>query len=387
MSLIPVVQLPSFGFQASGTFHISINTTENGTVSLFLATAEELRAKLYGGVHFVSSCSEWAPHISLLNWTFRENRTSFHWSGTIKSQDVYWPHVVDCRDNSQNRSIFIVQVTFLNRDFMIDYRDELRSTMDVVLSAVYIALTFLWVGNSCLHHKFMIGLHAMCTLSSAAKAVSLAFSARDWENDKVGYIPSTTYAVVRTSFALLNRALLMTLPVLAIGGWCVFREPSESRLVIPVLASTFISVVGFQVAGAFENMKHAVSALVMIVCGSLWYVRNAISAAITLARLVRVAGNDLLDKVSLVSVYGQALAVIIVFTLGSYLTGWAFEFWPVVSTATIEFGILLSTGVLMWCFVIKNQHAGQGPDDEINVVTLEDPEAWQLAVLNLDDPK
>jgi hypothetical protein len=222
---------------------------------------------------------------------------------------------------------------------------------------------------------------------SAAKGVSLAFAARDWENDKVGYIPSATYAVTRTSFAVLSGTLLISVPVLATAGWCVFREPAESRLVVPVLASAFISIVGFHTAGTFENMKHAITVLIMILCGSLWYAKNAADAAITLARLVRVAGRNLTPKVSLVSFYGQALAVVIVFTLGLYLTTWAFELWQIIRSAIIEFGILINAGLLMCCFLIRNRHAGQGLGDEIKVVALDDPETSQVVVLSIDDPK
>jgi hypothetical protein len=67
LSAILVPHLRSFGFQSNGISSFSITVSQNATVSIFLASPEELRNKRHEEILFMSTCSDPFPHIALLN--------------------------------------------------------------------------------------------------------------------------------------------------------------------------------------------------------------------------------------------------------------------------------------------------------------------------------
>jgi hypothetical protein len=384
MGVQQVTQLNSFGFQANGSFQFDIITSEPTFLTIFLATAHEIHNRIYQDLH-TRVCFKNSTYLARHNRTFRRARTSFSWSGTVDTQDVYWPYIVDCAANPSN--YFATTVHFTNRDYLIDFRDEFCLPMLLIVSFIHVILTFVWLTNSCRHHNFMIGLHSLCLLSSAGRAICAGFAAQDWENEKIGHLPGTTYGIVKAIFVAIDQFLLVGVPLLAVSGWSIYRETCDLKYYGSILGGVFFVVLGLYGSFPLDDSELAEVWLLILLVGCLWCMRTLIAAVAFLTKLIAhldTGDSRLALRINLAVLYGQALAVLALVVGGSCMTVWAFEFWMIIALGIFEGGLILNALLLMDFFLLREKYQGREGDGEmhdVQVVALEQPGAAHIVVL------
>jgi hypothetical protein len=386
IGLSSVAQLRSFGFQAGGTFDISITSSENSSIVVFLATLDELRTKLYQDIMFSSSCSDPSPFIARYNRSFRMESSIFQWSGEIDNEAVYLPYIIDCREHVTPVR-FTIAVEFANRDFMIDYRDKDYPVLNLAFAFVNSFLSVIWLANSCCCSKFCVGLHWFMTFSTITRALLLSCSAMQWEGEKVGLPVNGAVSILSDVIGIIHYAVFIAIPQFIFGGYGIYRENYGVKTLASVLASSGVLVGGIFGFGHMETVKDAIICLAMVLIGSVWYLQVGLPQLIMFARLVRyVEGRSdaFGKKVDLASMFGQVFAVVGVVVLGCGFMAWAFEFWQIVASTFFESGIVLVVLVEMWIFLLRKEYEGQSlniDDVEMDLTIIQDPTGSEVAIV------
>jgi hypothetical protein len=233
----------------------------------------------------------------------------------------------------------------------------------------------------------MIGLNLLCLFGSAVRAICAGFAAQDWENEKIGSVPDKTYGMVKAVFVAIDQFLLLSVPLLAVSGWCIYRESCDLKYFGSILGGVFFIVLGLFGLFPPDDSEGAIVWVLILFVGCIWYLRTLIRSVGVLTKLIAhldTGDSTLALRIKLAVLYGQALTVLVLLVGGPCVTVWVFELWMIVALGMFEGGLIVNALLQMNFFLLREKYRGREGDGEIpdlRVAALEDPEATHDVLL------
>ena len=278
----PVVSLPSFGFEAGGTFNISI-VSRYAPYSRFILV-RQTRSEFANSIlmkQIPDICATEATNNSqiVLNFGDSWRRTV---SGVVQNSGVYSAFIVNCHANA---SRLTVSGHFRNPASLLDTRDMAIETVYRVLGWLYLGMFVAWAANGLWFSGFRVPLHTVFTIMPAIRFMESLFVEAIWRaratSDAV-----TGKEVPLAVLDLLYYASYLCAMAFVGTGWCIFRQMITRRLVIEVVVSSLATTLGVIMMRQVSCILGFVACLMLAGVGAIAYCKLIFVEVIILRRLL-----------------------------------------------------------------------------------------------------
>lgn len=366
-TFMPVSPLDSFGFDANGTFEIILGTKNRSTLIIFLATFEEMKARILHEISFTDICLDPTIHLSSLNSSFKKNVNIVKWYGVIRTKNIYYPYILNC---NRTKAQYSVMTNFTNPDSHLDLRDELYPYFDITLSYIYLGLTAICLLDFLIFQNFGIFVPLIIACIASTKCMIMSKYAQIWLDRRQGIVSYDYYGNIFFNFIyLLHYTAFFSFPTFIIAGWCVYRDTFNIFEVLIIIVSSLIFVVGVWSFRFTLSLKDAFVSIGFIMIGFLSMIRNNVSYIMMTGHLDDIISRDLVQfrmKISLVIQFDVIYLSSLVLLALLFSMTVSFDFWPIASDIIFELLLLVITVSEMYLFLYRRGFAGDPSDADID---------------------
>lgn len=367
---LPVTPLDSFGFEINGTFEINLLNSNRSTLIIFLATFDEMKARIVREISFFDVCGNPQIHLSALNSTIRPNTKTVYWRDKVSHKDVYYPYILNC---NRTKSKYSILTNYTNPGTHLDFRDEFYPYFCTGLSYVYMAITFIYFVDFLLFPSFGILIPPILAVINTTKAMVMSKYAQIWLDRRSGLYSYDYYGTNFFNFLyILHYTSFLSFPTFIIAGWCIYRETIPLFESLLIVLSALIFVLGVWSFRFTLSLKDIFVSIGFVMIGFLSVVRNNVDYIMMSSHLSDTVSRDLRQfhqKLSLVLRFDAAFLSILITLALVYSMTLSFDFWLIVSDMIFE-GLMLSISVVeLYLFLYRKEFAGDQNDiDENGVV-------------------
>lgn len=258
------IQLPSYGFEANGTYEISIISDKMVYGKLFFL---QRRDKVIFAEQYESICKNDHPQISDLNFTENSVDNQITFSGKIPNEGVYYLLFIHC---GVTYSEYSVNVKYFNPKLKEDFREHMIKPLKFLFSKLFFCINIIWVINGYVFSGFRIRLHTVFTLIPLFRSFGL-------------------YLSIYSHFSYVFHIIYYTLTLftlLAVGrGWCTFIYQLPPKYIVSSIFSSFLLVIGTIGSSTSSNLSYFFINIFILAIGLISYLRLFIINLILLTRL------------------------------------------------------------------------------------------------------
>jgi hypothetical protein len=363
-TIFPSVMLPSFGFQANGTFDISITSPDlRNFVILFQHPHDSLHISAMRPKRLLYFCDGDLPNSSKsLQISAFGSDGRGHVNGTLRSDGVYSPYLINC---DANHSTYDVNVTYSNPTSHLDSRNMFLGPLYQSLSVIYLGFAIAWILNGCRFSNFRVHLHTVLTVMPIIRALSSLFISWIWKDRAATGKGSSFENIVFVLDFIYYTLYLSTIAFVGMG-WCIFRGSPDFSQVSKILSSSLMPTLGVLLIPFARDFIAILGVLALLVLGLMLYARINVYNIILVVRLLDSMTKQPLvaNKIKLAKRY-----VILSFThLSATIVGTAalLVVDGSATCATVFFEALFFLGSVMHVrfFFFRKDYAGEAPGRE-----------------------
>lgn len=232
-------EFSSFGFESNGTFQISIRLTRPAAFTLTLESAEERHTRVDGSTALSYMCTNMSYPIAKLNASTTGVTGEFEWTDSVRTRGVYYLSITFCQGRGSDCE---VSAFYINPNSFLDYRDELFPLLYLGICGVWICVTFAWIANGLLYHRFHIDAHSACVCASLARVVDLFMKGIDWSHQRNGSSDNVFLKMVGNASSGAFWTVVLAIPVLVTAGWGTYDESIPAGYVMFIGSGAMVAV-------------------------------------------------------------------------------------------------------------------------------------------------
>ena len=385
------LRLTSFGFEENATFNLNISAFNKSMMIAFLIP-EDLEIQRVEAESLVSIICDPRKKKFISEYNSSLQYTDvLSWNGTIHKRNVYHPYVFMCYPNSTK---YYIMTDYQNVNSHLDFRDYDYPYFYALLSYIYILCTAAWIINELICNKFAIPLHTCFALVSGTKAILSALYADLWECRHTGKCSYNYFgSELFNSLFIFHYVLLLTVPILAMSGWCIYRDFLSLNETYKILFANVSIVIGFWKINYIYAIKDVMLIMLLLSIGLMVFLRvtsDYISNLIRIDDSISSSHEYLRKKINLLASFSW---IVIFFGTGYiifYILFISLNLWNITQDVLIEVCILIFTFIEMYFFMYRNKYHGE-PGFEtkesqlsnLPIYYLNEPKQTSLAVIDV----
>jgi hypothetical protein len=360
-AVFPSVMLPSFGFQANGSFEMSIASSELGSfVLLFQHVRESSYISAMRPKQLLHFCHRPLP-ASFLSHRFAGDSINDHayLNGTIAYDGIYTPYLINCEFN---RTKYEVNVSYTNPTSHLDSRTMFLDSLYRYLSIIYFTLALVWMLNGCRFSMFRVPLHTVFTVLPIIRGLSSLFISWVWQHRAVTGQGSAFEDVI-----FLLDFVYYTLYLSAIAfvgtGWCIFRGAPEVGQISRILSSSLLPTLGVMLIPFAREFIEILPLLALLVLGLMLYAKINVYNIILVVRLLDSMTKRPLvaNKIKLAKKYVIQSFLHLIGTVAGTAALIVIDGSATYATVFFEALFLLGSLMHMQFFLFRKRYAGEAP--------------------------